>query len=111
MSALSEPAGAGTVMSRETSNAATPCQRFQEACRRMAQEANYRPAAPGDAAAKGDTFEVASEIIAPGVIDAGQVLGMAAPLQADEIAAMGAAIDHCLDLAVLAARNDDRGLA
>src|SRR5215471_10899332 len=68
-------------------------------------------AAPGDAAAKGDAFEVAGEVVAPSVIDAGQVLGMAAPLQADEIAAMGAAIDHRMDLAVLAAGDHDRRLA
>ena len=35
---------------------------------------------------------------------------LAAPLQTDEITAMGAAIDHRMDLAILTARNDDRGL-
>ena len=36
---------------------------------------------------------------------------MAAALQADEVAAMGAAIDHRVDLAVLPAGDDDRRLA
>src|SRR5262249_52517674 len=62
-------------------------------------------------AAKGDAFEVAGEVIAPSVVVAGQVLGMAAPLQADEITAMSAAIDHRVDLAVLAAGDDNRSLA
>jgi hypothetical protein len=35
-------------MNRETSNAATPYERFRDAYKRMAREARYRPAAPGD---------------------------------------------------------------
>ena len=46
------------------------------------------------------------------MVDAGQpVLGVAALLQADEVAAMGAAVEHRVDLAVLAAGDDDRRLA
>src|SRR5712691_9027710 len=36
---------------------------------------------------------------------------MATLFQADQIAAMGAAVDHRVDFAVLAADDDDRGLA
>jgi len=36
---------------------------------------------------------------------------MAAPLETDEVAAVGAAVDHRVDLAVLPAGDDDRGLA
>src|SRR6266436_4371234 len=36
---------------------------------------------------------------------------MAAPLETNEIAAMGAAVDHRVDLAVLSAGDDDRRLA
>ncbi len=74
-------------------------------------EARRHPALAGDTPAKGDTVEVAGEIVAPGVVDAGQVVGMAAPLEANEVAAMGAAVDHCMDLAVLPSGDDDRGLA
>ncbi len=68
-------------------------------------------ALPGDAAAKGDAVEVAFEIIAPGVIDAGQIVGMAAPFQTDEVAAVGAAVEHRMNLAVMSAGDDDRSLA
>ena len=74
-------------------------------------EACRHPALAGDAAAKGDAVEVAFEVVAPGVIDAGQIVGMPAPLQADEIAAMGAAVDHRMQRPVIAAGDDDRRLA
>ena len=75
-------------------------------------EALRHAALAADAAAERDAGQIAGEIVAPGMIDAGQpVLGVAALLQADEIAAMGAAVDHRMDLAVLAARDDDRRLA
>src|SRR5208282_5952105 len=74
-------------------------------------EARRHPALPGPPAAEGDTVEVACEIIAPGVVDAGQVVGMAAPLETNEVAAMRAAVDHRMDLAVLPAGDDDWGLA
>ena len=45
------------------------------------------------------------------MIDAGQVVGMAASLQTNEITAMGAAVDHCVNFAVIAASDDDRCLA
>src|SRR5207247_1928143 len=74
-------------------------------------EARWHAALTGNAAAEGHTVEIAFEIIAPGMIDAGQILGMPAPLETDEIAAMGAAVDHRVDLAVLPAGDDDRRLA
>src|SRR4051794_2429011 len=65
-----------------------------------------------DAATERDARQIAGEVVAPGVIDAGQpVFRVAALFQADEIAAMGAAVDHRMDVAVLPARDDDRGLA
>src|SRR5262249_7887318 len=54
---------------------------------------------------------IAFEVVAPGVVDAGQIVSMAAPFQTHQIAAMGAAVNHRVDLAVLRARNDDRRLA
>ncbi len=45
------------------------------------------------------------------MIDAGQVLGVAAVLQAHQGALMGAAVDHGVKSAVLVAGDDDRYLA
>ena len=64
-------------------------------------EALRHPAFAGDAATKGDAVEVAFEIVAPSVIDAGQIVGVAAPLQADEVAAMGAAVEHGVEFAIM----------
>src|SRR5205823_10523752 len=74
-------------------------------------EARRHAPLAGNAAPEGDAVEIACEIVAPSVIDAGQIVGVAAPLQANEIAAMGAAVDHCVDLAVLPPGDDDRRLA
>src|SRR5262249_27213448 len=74
-------------------------------------EAVWHATAPSNAAAKGDALKIAFEIVTPGVIDAGQIVGMTAPLEADEVAAMGTAVLHGVDLAILATRDDDRGLA
>jgi hypothetical protein len=65
------------------------------------------PAAPDDTAAKGDALQVVFEVVTPGMIDTSQVVGMAAPLQADEVAAMGAAVQHGVDFAVMPARDDE----
>src|SRR5215475_5887436 len=73
-------------------------------------ETRRHAALAGDAAAKGDAIEVALEIVTPGMVDAGQVVGMAASLQADEVAAMSAAVNHRVDLAVVPAGDDDRRL-
>src|SRR5262249_11146698 len=73
-------------------------------------ETRRHAALAGDAAAKGDAIEVAFEIVTPGMVDAGQVVGMAASLQADEVAAMSAAVNHRVDLAVVPAGDDDRRL-
>ena len=45
------------------------------------------------------------------MIDAGQVVGMAASLEANEVAAMGTAVDHRMDFTVMPAGDDDRRLA
>ena len=75
-------------------------------------EAVGHAALAADAAAERDALQIAGEVVIPRMIDAGQaVRGVALALQADEIAAMGAAVEHRMDLAVLAAGDDDRGLA
>jgi len=74
-------------------------------------KARRHPTAPGDAAAKGDALEIAFEVVTPGMIDTSQVVGVAAALQADEVAAMGAAVQHGMDLPVMPACDDDWGLA
>ena len=43
-------------------------------------EARRHAALTGDAAPKGDAVEIAFEVVAPGVVDAGQIVGMASPL-------------------------------
>src|SRR5262252_594127 len=67
-------------------------------------EALRHAAAPGHPAARGDALEVAFEIVTPGVIDAGQIVRMTAPFEADEVPAMGAALQHGEDLAIMTAR-------
>jgi hypothetical protein len=74
-------------------------------------EALRHPALPGDPAAEGDAVKIAREIVAPSVIDAGQVLGMTAAPQTDEVAAMRAAVQHRTDFAVMSAGDDDRSLS
>ena len=74
-------------------------------------EALGHPATPRDAAAKGDALEISFEIVSPGMVDTGQIVGVAAPLEADEVAPMGAAVQHGMDFAIMPAGHDDRGLA
>jgi hypothetical protein len=74
-------------------------------------EACRHPALAGDAAAKRDAIEIAFEVVAPRMISAGKIVGMPPPLQTDEIAAMGAAVDHGVQRAVITAGDDDRCLA
>src|SRR5215472_16949687 len=74
-------------------------------------KARRHSALAGHTAAKRDAVEIAFEIVAPSVIDAGQVVGMAASLQTNEVAAMSAAVDHRVDLTVIAAGDDDRRFA
>ena len=55
--------------------------------------------------------EIALQVVGPVVIDAGQPLDRAAFLDADEIAAMGAAIDHRVEGAGLITHNDNWDIA
>ena len=55
--------------------------------------------------------EVALEVVGPGVIDAGQALDAAPRLQAQQRAAMGAAIEEAAKRAVLATNHEHRRLA
>src|SRR5207237_9200224 len=70
-----------------------------------------RPALPLDAALDGVAGQLAGEIEAPAVINAGDLLAVTLLGEAQEIAAMGAAVDESVDRAVRAARHDDRDLA
>src|SRR6202166_3113935 len=64
-----------------------------------------------DAALEGDPGQLAGEIVAPAVIDAGDLLAVALLGQAQQIAAMGAAVDEGVDRAIRAPGDDDRDLA
>ena len=64
-----------------------------------------------DAAAERDRRQLAVEPIAPLVIDADVLAGIARLLAPHQRAAMGAAVDEGLDLAVLVAVDDDRRVA
>src|SRR6185437_12820955 len=64
-----------------------------------------------DAVLEGDALEIALPVVAPGVIDAGEVLGVAAALQRDQRTAMSAAIFERIELAVGVAGYDHRGVA
>ena len=50
-----------------------------------------------DAALEGDPGQLAFEVVAPAVIDAGDLLAVALFCQAQEVAAMGAAVDKGVD--------------
>ena len=63
------------------------------------------------AVAERDRHQVAAQVVAPGVIDAGEILGRAAVVQADQRAAMRAAVLERVHRAVLAAHDDHRHLA
>ena len=64
-----------------------------------------------DALLERDAGQVAFEVVAPAVVDAGDLLAVALPGQAQQVAAMGAAVDEGIDRAVRPARDDDRDLA
>jgi hypothetical protein len=68
-------------------------------------------ALPPDPAFERDAGQFAGQVIGPTVIDAAELFDIAAPLQAQQVAAMRAAIDDGVDVAVVVARDDDRGLA
>ena len=63
------------------------------------------------AVAECDRAQIAAQIIAPGMIDALEVLHRAAVLQADQRAAMRTAIFERAEFAVLGAHHDDRHAA
>src|SRR5437764_9832362 len=64
-----------------------------------------------DAALERDPGQLAGEVIAPAVIDAGDLLAVPLLGQAQQIAAMGATVDEGVDRAVRATSDDDRDLA
>src|SRR5206468_10229156 len=65
-----------------------------------------------DALLEGDSPQVAAEIVAPGVVDALEiVLDVAAVIEGDQRAAVRAAILETIDRAVGVAHNDDRHVA
>src|SRR5215470_8584233 len=68
-------------------------------------------ALPLDAALKGNSCQVAGKVVAPAVIHARDVVGVAAPLETEERAAVGAPIDKGMQLTRLRARNNDGALA
>src|SRR5690242_11093361 len=86
-----------------------PAQLFQAVL--VETEALGHSALTRNAPAERDALEVTFEVVTPGVIDTGQILSAAAALEADKVAAMGAAVKHGMDFAVMPAGNDDRGLA
>src|ERR1700744_1274820 len=75
-----------------------------------AERGGHAALAP-DAVLEGDFLEVALPVIAPGVIDAGEGLGVAAALQRDQGAAMCAAVLEGVELAVRIPAYDHRGVA
>src|SRR3954454_12654365 len=74
-------------------------------------ELRRHAALPLDAVLERDRGQMTFEIIAPAVINAGDFLAVPVVCQAQQIAAMGAAVNEGVDLAVRAARDDDRDLA
>src|SRR6266851_1654123 len=64
-----------------------------------------------DAALEGDPGQLPFEVVAPAVIDAGDLLAVALSREAQEVAAMGAAVDEGVDRAVGPPPDDDRDLA
>jgi len=63
-----------------------------------------------DPALEGDPGQVAFEIVAPPVIDAGDLLAAALARQAQQVAAVGAAVDERVDRTIRRAGDDDRDL-
>ena len=74
-------------------------------------ELGRHPALALDPALERDTGQLAGQIIGPAVIDAADLLDVAAPLEAQQIAAMRATVDDGVDLALRIARDDHRRLA
>ena len=68
-------------------------------------------ALPLDPALERDAGQFPGQVIGPAVIDAADLFDVAAPLQAQQIAAMRAAVDKGVDFALGVAGDDDRGLA
>ena len=58
-----------------------------------------------------DAGQLAGEVVGPAVIDAAEFLDVAGALQAQQVAAMGAAVDEGVDRAGRVAHDDHRGLA
>src|SRR5580704_8595091 len=58
-----------------------------------------------------DPGQLAFEVVAPAVIDAGDLAAVSLIGEAQQIAAMGAAVDKGVDRAVRRAGDDDRDLA
>jgi hypothetical protein len=65
----------------------------------------------GDAAAERDPGELAGEVVGPVVIDAHDLLRLAAVLETEQRAAVGAAVLEGVDDAVLVAGDDHRHVA
>ena len=61
-----------------------------------------------DAVLERHRLEVAFQVVVPGVIDAGEVAGMAAPIERDQRAAVRAAVLEGVDLVIEIARHDHR---
>src|SRR3954453_3690343 len=68
-------------------------------------------ALPLDAVLERDLGQIAFEIVAPAVINAGDFLAVSLVRQEQQIAAMGAAVDGGVDSAVRPAREYNRHLA
>ena len=64
-----------------------------------------------DAVLEGDADEVALPVVGPGVVDAAEVLGIAARLERDQSAPVRAAVLEGVELAVGVARHDHRSVA
>src|ERR1700744_3099545 len=65
-----------------------------------------------DAVLEGDAAQIALPVVGPGVIDATEILfALAVSVEADQRAAMRAAVFEGVDLAVIVPDHHDRGLA
>src|SRR5262249_39697441 len=71
-------------------------------------ERRRHPSLAVDAVLEGNTRQVALSIVRPGVIHAAELLDVAALLERDQRAAMGASVREGIELAVAIARDDDR---
>src|SRR5262249_20085521 len=64
-----------------------------------------------DPALERDAGQLPGQVIGPAVVDAAELFHIAAPLEAQQVAAMRTAIDHRVDPALAVSRDDDRRLA